>query len=103
MAHFARVIDGVVDAVIVVDNKDCGGGNFPESEPVGQEFIADLGFDGEWLQCSYTGSFRYWMPNSGYTWNGVAFVMPSPGSNWTLDEDTYQWVSPSGSRLPVGR
>lgn len=102
MAHFARVTNGFVDAVIVVDNKDCGD-TFPESEIVGQEFIANLGLDGEWLQCSYSGSFRYWMPSSGYTWNGVAFVMPCPGDNWTLDEETYQWVSPSGSRLPLGR
>jgi hypothetical protein len=103
MAHFARVTNGVVNAVTVVDNKDCGGGVFPESEPIGQEFLASLGFDGEWVQCSYNNSFRFWMPSSDYTWDGVAFVMPSPGSGWTLDEETYQWVSVSGSRLPLGR
>ena len=100
MAHFARVIDGVVDCNVVVDNKDCAGGVFPESEPVGVEFLHDQGFDGNWMQCSYSNSFRYWFPSEGYTWNGVAFVMPSPGTNWVLDEETWQWVSPSGSRLP---
>lgn len=103
MAHFAHVSDDVVDAVTVVDDKDCDGGVFPESESVGQEFLASLGLDGEWVQCSYSNSFRFWMPSSGYSWNGVAFVMPCPGDNWILDEDTYQWVSPSGSRLPLGR
>lgn len=100
MAHFARVIDGVVESVVVVDNKDCGDGVFPESESLGQEFLASLGFDGEWVQCSYSNSFRFWMPSAGYTWDGVAFMMPSPGTDWTLDEETYQWVNPSGSRLP---
>ena len=100
MAHFAHVSDGVVYAVTVIDDKDCGGGVFPESESVGQEFIASLGLDGEWVQCSYSNSFRFWMPSAGYEWDGEGFIMPSPGTDWTFDDDTYQWVSPSGSRLP---
>jgi hypothetical protein len=100
MAHFAKVVDGVVESVTVVDNKDCDGGVFPESEPVGNEFLNANGFGGVWVQCSYSNSFRYWMPSAGYTFNGEAFVMPSPGAGWILDEQTYQWVSPSGSRLP---
>lgn len=58
MAHFALVENGIVKEVIVVSNDDCGGGNFPESEPVGQAFLASLGFAGEWKQTSYSGSFR---------------------------------------------
>ena len=58
MAHFARVKNNVVDEVIVVSNEDCGNLPFPESEPVGQAFIASLGITGEWLQTSYSGSFR---------------------------------------------
>ena len=58
MAHFAKVENGVVGQVIVVANADCGGGEFPESEPIGQAFIASLGLEGEWLQTSYSGSFR---------------------------------------------
>lgn len=58
MAHFALVENGIVKEVIVVSNDDCGGGNFPESEPIGQAFLASLGFAGEWLQTSYHGSFR---------------------------------------------
>ena len=102
MSHFAKVVDGVVESVTVVDNKDCGGGVFPESEPVGNEFLNLNGFDGEWVQCSYSNAFRFWMPSSGYTFNGVAFVMPSPGDGWVLDETTWQWMSASGSRLPRG-
>lgn len=59
MAHFAQIDnDNVVQQVIVVSNNDCGGGNFPESEPIGQAFIASLGITGEWLQTSYHGNFR---------------------------------------------
>ena len=58
MAHFAKVVDGIVEHVIVVANSDCGGGNFPASEPIGQAFIASLGLDGEWKQTSYNNSFR---------------------------------------------
>lgn len=59
MAHFARVNDNnIVEQVIVVANEDCGGGDFPESEPVGQLFIESLGLTGRWLQTSYHGNFR---------------------------------------------
>lgn len=58
MAHFARVEDSTVRQVIVVSNDDCGGGDFPESEPIGQAFIASLELAGEWLQTSYHGNFR---------------------------------------------
>jgi hypothetical protein len=58
MAHFAQVTNGKVQQVIVVSNDDCGGGDFPESEAVGQAFIASLGLTGEWKQTSYSASFR---------------------------------------------
>jgi hypothetical protein len=58
MAHFAKIENGVVQQVIVVSNDDCGGGEFPDSEPIGQAFIASLGLTGEWLQTSYHANFR---------------------------------------------
>jgi len=58
MAHFALVENGTVQQTIVISNDDCGGGDFPASEPIGQAFIASLGLEGEWLQTSYSGSFR---------------------------------------------
>ena len=58
MAHFAQVDNGIVRQVIVVSNDDCDGGNFPDSEPAGQTFIASLGLAGEWLQTSYHANFR---------------------------------------------
>lgn len=58
MAHFAKIENNVVVDVIVIGNADCGGGEFPESEPIGQAFIASLGLTGEWKQTSYSGRFR---------------------------------------------
>lgn len=69
MAHFAQIIDNVVNQVIVVDNESCGGGTFPESEPIGQAFIASLGLEGLWLQTSYSGSFRGCYAGPGYTYS----------------------------------
>jgi len=59
MAHFARVNDdNIVEQVIVVSNDDAPD-PYPESEPLGQAFIADvLGLSGTWLQTSYNGTFR---------------------------------------------
>ena len=58
MAHFAKVENETVTQVIVVSNDDCGGGDYPDSEPIGQAFIASLGLDGLWLQTSYHANFR---------------------------------------------
>lgn len=80
MAHFAKVDGGIVRQVIVVSNDDCGGGAFPASEPVGQAFIAACGLDGQWLQCSYSASFRGAYPGPGWTYDAKAdqFKAPQP-------------------------
>jgi hypothetical protein len=78
MAHFAKINGNIVEQVIVVANDDCGGGNFPESEPIGQEFIASLGIAGEWLQTSYNANFRGKYAGIGYTYDAEVneFVPP---------------------------
>jgi hypothetical protein len=58
VAHFALVQNNIVEGVIVIANEDCDNLPFPNSEPVGQAFIASIGFEGEWLQTSYSASFR---------------------------------------------
>ena len=78
MAHFARIDDGIVSEVIVVNNADCGGGDFPESEPIGQAFIADIGLTGEWLQTSYNGNFRGTYAGIGYTYDSDLDVFAAP-------------------------
>jgi hypothetical protein len=70
MAHFARIDENnMVGQVIVVSNDDCGGGNFPDSEPIGQAFIASLGITGNWLQTSYHNNFRGKYAGGGYTFD----------------------------------
>lgn len=74
MAHFAQIDEtNTVIKVDVVNNAAIDNLPFPESEPVGQEFLASLGFTGTWLQTSYSGSFRN-------IYAGVGFIFdPSIG------------------------
>jgi hypothetical protein len=78
MAHFAKVESNIVREIIVIGNPDCGGEEFPESEPIGQAFIASLGLTGEWLQTSYSGSFRGAYAGIGfeYSEDSDTFVAP---------------------------
>ena len=78
MAHFARIDDGIVREVIVVGDADCGGGEFPESESIGQAFIASIGLAGEYRQTSYNGNFRGAYAGIGYTYDSDLdeFVAP---------------------------
>jgi hypothetical protein len=80
MAHFALINqENVVEQVIVVSNEDCGGGNFPDSELIGQAFIASIGLAGEWRQTSFSGSFRSKYAGVGDIFTGTQFVAPE----WT--------------------
>lgn len=79
MAHFAKIDgDNIVRDVHVINNSDIEGGNFPESEPLGQALQASLGLEGTWLQCSYSGSFR-----GAY-----------PGLGWSYDPDLDEFIAP---------
>jgi hypothetical protein len=78
MAHFAKVHENIVEQVIVVSNQDCDDLPFPESEPVGQAYIASIGLEGEWLQTSYNGNFRGCYAGIDYTYNASLdeFIAP---------------------------
>ena len=81
MAHFAQVENNEVKEVIVIANSDIDDLPFPDSEPIGQAFIASLGLDGTWLQTSYSGSFRVLYAGIGYTFDAKvgkygAFIAP---------------------------
>lgn len=80
MAHFARISEGIVREVIVIDNADCGGGDFPNSEPIGQAFIASIGLEGEWAQTSYNGNFRGTYAGIGYTYDSENDVFVAPAA-----------------------
>jgi hypothetical protein len=95
MAHFAKIEDGVVTQVIVVDNKDCADATGVEKESIGIAFCERL-LGGTWKQTSYNGTFRKNYAGLGYTYNSDldAFVPPKPFASWLLNEETAQWDAP---------
>ena len=76
MAHAAKLENGTVSQVIVVnscdfggcdphldpdnvrDHTQCGDLTFPEIEPNAQAFIASIGLSGDFKLTSYNGNFR---------------------------------------------
>ena len=96
MAHFAQIDENnVVLQVIVVDNGDCNGGDFPESESSGAEFCTNL-LGGTWRQTSYNNNFRFNYASPGYTFDETrnAFIPPKVFPTWILDESTCKWIPP---------
>jgi hypothetical protein len=89
MAHFAKVVDGIVEQVIVADTAEwCK---------------ANLG--GDWVQTSYNThggvnsraggeALHKNYAGIGYTFDGVGFAAPQPYASWTLNKDTYVWEAP---------
>lgn len=81
MAHFAEVDDqDIVRSVIVVANAAIDDQPFPASEPLGQAMLAESGFTGRYLQCSYNGNFRGAYPGMGWSYDPVADVFVPPAS-----------------------
>lgn len=92
MAHFAEVVNGIVNRVIVAD----------------QEFIDSgaVGAPSNWVQTSYNTykgvhklggtPLRKNYAGIGYTYdiNRDAFIPPKPFQSWTLEEVGCQWVPP---------
>lgn len=93
MAHFAKVLDGVVQQVIVADEDFFK--SFVDSSP------------GEWIQTSYNTRggvhlsggipLRKNFAGVGYFYdkNKDAFIPPKPYASWTLNEQTCLWDSPA--------
>lgn len=71
MAHFAQIKNNIVAEVIVIKNSEINDLPFPESEPIGQAFIASCGFEGLFLQTSYNGNFRGCYAGIGYIFDAT--------------------------------
>ena len=95
MAHFAKIENGVVTQVIVVDNKDTSDASGVEKEHIGAAFCERL-FGGTWKQTSYNGNFRKNYAGIGFSYNAEidAFVPPKPFNSWILNSDLAQWEAP---------
>lgn len=91
MSHYAKVIDGIVTEVLVIDQE-----------------VIDTGAFGDpalWVQTSYNTHggvhpegrpLRKNYAGIGYTYDTErdAFYAPQPYASWTLNEDTCLWVAP---------
>lgn len=82
MAHFAKVINGVVNKVIVAEPEFFN--EFVDTSP------------GDWLETSYNGSIRKNFAGIGFTYDKDrdAFISPKPFASWILNEDTCNWEAP---------
>jgi hypothetical protein len=80
MAHYAYVVDGVVQKVHVLANPVLLDEDGVEQEALGQAFLADLhGYNpDELIQCSYNANFRGVYPGVGYGYDSVADVFVAP-------------------------
>ena len=78
MAHFAKVENNIVVEIIVISNQDCDNLPFPESEPVGQAFIASVGLGGDWLETSYNNNFRGVYAGIGSTYDAALDIFVAP-------------------------
>jgi hypothetical protein len=89
MAHFAKIVDGTVETVIVAETKDwCEnnlGGTWIQTSYNTYGGVHTLG--GTPLNKNYAGI--------GFTWDGTGFAAPQPYPSWQLDEDTYLWQPPT--------
>lgn len=96
MAHFAEVDENnVVIRVCVVDNNNAPG-NFPESEIIGQQYLAECGFTGRWLQTSYNNNFRKQYAGIGFIYEpdtDVFYNPVGPYPSWILDSN-FDWIPP---------
>ena len=98
MSHFAKVVDGIVEQVIVAEPEFFE--TFVDSSP------------GQWIQTSYNtrGGVHYDQDGNpddgtalrknyagiGFTYDADkdAFIPPQPYASWTLNDDTCLWESP---------
>lgn len=97
MAHFARIENNVVSAVIVVNNGLLLDNNDIEQESLGVSFCQSLfGDTTEWLQTSYNNNLRKNFASVGFTYDPDrdAFISPQPFASWILNETTCKWEAP---------
>lgn len=99
MAHFAELdANNIVLRVIVISNDMILDEQAQESEAAGVAFCQSLlGANTNWIQTSYSGSFRKNYAGIGFTYDLTrdAFIAPKPeGDGWILVEETCTWRNP---------
>jgi hypothetical protein len=75
MAHFAKIENGIVEEVIVVNNEILLDEDGQEREALGIAFCHSLfGEDTLWVQTSYNATSRGKFAGLGMTWDGENFA-----------------------------
>ena len=77
MAHFAKIEDGIVREVIVVNNEVLKDENGIEQESIGAQFCVDT-FGGTWVQTSYNNNFRGTYAGVGMTYDPELDIFKYP-------------------------
>lgn len=87
MAHFAKIENGLVTAVLVVDNAH---------EANGQEYLNGLGIEGNWVQTSYNATFgkKFAAVGDSYAPSTGNFKAPQPFPSWTFSNSDWEWKAP---------
>ena len=90
MAHYAKVVDGIVTQVIVAEAEFFD--TFVDTEP------------GEWVQTSYNTvegvhtdggtALRKNFAQVGDHYDGTGFYSPKPMASWVFDDTKYVWKEP---------
>lgn len=97
MANFSKIVNGVVENTIRLDDKNAPDPATENSESKGQAFIRDvLGLDGEWVQTSFNQNFRGNFAKPGMIWDSEnkVFYKPQPFDSWSLNTETWLWEPP---------
>ena len=96
MAHFAKVVDGVVEKVTVVSNDVMLDEEGAEQESLGQAFLNAQFGEATWIQCSYNDNIRGHFPSVGSVYDSAndIFHEAQPFPSWTLNTDTGYWEAP---------
>lgn len=90
LAHYAKIENGIVTQVIVIDAETLALGHWGDPASFVQTSYNTHGNqhpEGKPLHKNYAGI--------GYTWDGTGFAPPQPFASWTKNSDTYLWEAPT--------
>ena len=91
MSHFAKIENGIVTQVIVIDQETLNLGHWGDPASFVQTSYNTHGnvhaTGGTPLHKNYAGI--------GYTWDGTGFAPPQPFASWTKNAETYLWEAPT--------
>ena len=100
MAHFAKVINGIVTEVNVVDWETLNIEGHPWGDPslwvqTSYNTHGNQHPEGRPLNRNYAGI--------GYTWDGTGFAPPQPFASWIKNSTTYLWEAPTPMPVVEGK